>query len=121
MTPEARAELTENAAKAMWVAVTDLKAEFRESVWAGTHPRASAYLQDEDSPEDENSEESKPFFLCPIGRNTFRRMADAAIAVVLEEAARQCSQQATEKWTESQLAIGQTICNRILALGNTNG
>jgi hypothetical protein len=79
MTPEARAELTENAAKAMWVAVTDLKAELREAVWAGTHPRTSAHLEDEDS------EESEAPFLCPIGRNTFRRMADAAIDVALEK------------------------------------
>jgi hypothetical protein len=96
MTSEARAALREKVAKVMWAAVTDLKAEFREAVWAGTHPRTSAYLEDEDS------EESKAPFLCAIGRNTFRRMADAVIDVALEEAARVCDAYAEKDWARGE-------------------
>lgn len=79
-----REALKEKVARAMWTVATDLKQEMREAVWNGTHPRASAYLADDDPALDEDLSP----FLCTIGRNTFRGLADAAIDLAFGEAAR---------------------------------
>lgn len=97
---DARA-LRERVAYDLWLIKNnnEVAEEYCKGVWNRTHEGWEVFLPDEDS------QGTFSWMSDRVGKNTFYRLADAAIALVLEEAARVIVENYEELCTEHRLLL----------------
>lgn len=89
-------ELVEKVAIDLWSVISpDLKPELRVQIWNGQHEIADDFLSDDDFQnmgEDEDGQPMVKVFMCPLGRNTLRSLARAALSVARQSIREECAQ-----------------------------
>lgn len=103
-------ELVEKVAMKIWIGIMpDLRAEWREGIWNGTYPSSASYLQDDDPDATSEYEDGEPgrlsIFMCPLGRNSLRAIARAALSVARPAIKEECARVAETKGVYPELNV----------------